>query len=138
MRRRAVLTAAGAVTVPLAGCSTALTDRDEALTLVLRNYTAKPQSLQLELLTPEGSDTGDARVMRREFEVPAPAEGASAGVTRQPDVAPYGRYIVRVRMKSGRGEWEHHHFVPDSTDAGEIDVGIYRADASGELYTRFF
>lgn len=137
MRRRTVLTATGALAGSLTGCLNGITGESESVSLILRNYTSKPRVLQVEILERDESDNSEARVMRREFEVPPPGGDESAGVTRKPAVAPYGRYLVRVLLKFGRGEWDHHHFVPN-TEAAQIDIGIYRDGASGELYTRFF
>lgn len=137
MRRRNLLTGSCALAVPLTGCLNGLTGKGEEVHLILRNYTSQPQLLQVELLKPEGNNETDAEVMRREFEVPPPAGDEPAGVTRKPDVAPHGRYLVRVLLKSGRGDWDHYHFVPSTSEAGQIDIGIYRDDASGDLYTRF-
>lgn len=138
MRRRTVLTGTGALTVSLTGCLHDLTGNGEKVSLILRNYTSQPQLLQVEILKPERSDKSQGEVMRREFEVPAPTGDEPAGATRKPEVAPYGRYLVRVLLKSGRGEWDHHHFVPSSNEAVQIDIGIHRDDGSGELYTRFY
>lgn len=137
-RRRSLLAGTSALMVPLAGCLTDFFGNRPDLGLTLRNYTSDPQPLQVEILRDDGSDINEARVLRREFEVPPPTGDETAGAVRNDDIVPHGRYLVRVRLKFGGGEWDHHHFVPGRSGPAEIDIRVYRDEVTGELYTRFF
>lgn len=136
--RRTLLTGAAALTLPMSGCLNQVLGRGPAVDLILRNYTSEAQPLQVELLREDRSEISEAQVLRREFEVPPPSGEDPAGVVRRPELVPRTRYLVRVRLKFGRGEWDHTHFVPGRSGAAEIDIRVYRDDETGALYTRFF
>lgn len=137
-RRRTLLAGTSAMMVPLSGCLTEFLGNRPDIDLILRNYTSEPQPLQVEILRNDGNDISEAQVLRREFEVPPPTDDETAGAVRLAEIVPHDRYLVRVRLKFGRGEWDHHHFVPGQSGPAEIDIRIYRDDTMGELYTRFF
>lgn len=132
-----MIAAGSALLVPLAGCvGESLSSRSQ-LDLVLRNYTAEPQPLQVEVLSDEGSSGGSV-LLDDEFEIPPPADGETAGTLRRTDVVPARRLLIRVRLKFGRGTWNHHHHVPDADGAEAIDIRVYRDEDTGALYSRFF
>lgn len=136
--RRTLFAGTAALAVPLSGCVNQVLGRGPAVDLVLRNYTAEEQPLQVEILREDRSDLDDAQVLRQAFEVPPPSGEDSAGVVRQPGLVPRDRYLVRVRLRSGRGEWDHSHFIPGRSGGAEIDIRVCRDEETGTLYTRFF
>lgn len=132
-----MLAAGSALLVPLSGCVGESLSSGSQLDLVLRNYTDERQPLQIEVVSDDG--TGDGSVLlREEFEIPPPADGETAGTLRRSDVVPARRLLVRVRLKFGRGTWNHHHHVPDADGAEAIDIGVYRDEDTGALYSRYF
>lgn len=71
-------------------------DSGRAVDLILRDYTTQVETLQVEKLREDRSDMGEARVLRRVFEVPPPSGAESAGVVRRPDP------VARSGIPSGR------------------------------------
>lgn len=132
-----MLAGSSALLVPLAGCVGEVLSSRSRLDLVLRNYTADRQPLQVEVFRADGSGDGSV-LLEGEFEVLPPADGDTAGTLRRPDVVPARRLLVRVRLKFGRGTWNHHHHVPDSGGPEEIDIRVYRDEDTGALYSQFF
>lgn len=138
LQRRTFLIGSSAALVPLAGCLDGVLTNRSNVDLNLFNYTDEEQPLKIELL-PDGSDAnGGSLEFEREFNLPPPPEGDSAGVVREADIAPQRRYVVRVLLKFGRGEWDHHHHYPRPTGPSDIDIRVYRDEETGALYTRFF
>lgn len=103
--------------------------------LAFYNYTAETQPLKIDIL-PENEDTDSTNaVVNREFEIPPPQEGESAGVVRELDIVQRRRYVIRVLFRNGNGQWHHHHFYPDDSD--QLLVRIYREEETESLYARF-
>lgn len=128
-----MLAAGSALLVPLSGCVGESLSSRPRLDLVLRNYTDERQPLQIEVFGADGSALLDG-----DFEIPPPGDGNTAGTLRRTNVVPARRLLIRVRLKFGRGTWNHHHHVPDADGAEAIDIRVYRDEETGALYSRFF
>lgn len=136
--RRSYLAGAGLLASGVAGCADVLSG-GESVDLVLSNYTAETQPIKVELLDEGGNTNGDALVLGREFEIPAPSGDETAGRVRETGVAPRDRYLVRVLPKWSDGRWRHHHFYPDASAgaADAIGIRLHRDAATGGLSVRF-
>jgi len=141
LHRRSLLIGSVAIAASLSGCSDLFSRRSPTIDLAVANYTGDRQPLEVELLDANADRYGDALVFDREFEVPPPGDGETAGVVREHDVVPRRRYLVRVLLKFGDGQWRHHHFYPgeETTDpeSEEIVVGVYRDEDTDDLSVRF-
>lgn len=141
-RREMVLLSGSAVTVGLAGCQTPLGSETSRIDLELRNYTDEAQSVRIRVLRTDREEHNDAEVFAREFEVPAPEAGESAGTLVERDIIERRPYILRVQPKFGNGQWYHHHYYPRESgtheDGGSFDIRLYRDEESGDIYPRFF
>lgn len=136
--RRGVFALGGSLFLTVAaGCQSNL-DLDPApIDLKFYNYTNRVQPLKLELLR-TGNHTHDAAaVVDRNFEVPQPEDGESAGTLRKPGIAKRQAYVARVKLKYGDGTWAHHHFYPDDAEYNEVGIRIYAREQSDRLYVRF-
>jgi hypothetical protein len=139
--RRTLLGGGSAVVASLSGCLDVFDGSEPTVDLKLLNYTTRTQPLIVEILREDRDEHGDATAYVREFETPPPSEGESAGVVRETDIVERRRYLLRVLLKHGSGEWHHHHFYPGEAttepDSEELTVRVYRAEGTDELYTRF-
>lgn len=134
--RRSFLASGSAALAALSGCQGGLTGSRELLDLVLYNYTDEPQPLQLEILRDDREAHNEAAVLDREFDVPPPGDGESAGQVSESDAVARRRYTLRVLLRNGRFETHHYHFYPG--EASRIAVRIYRDQNTGTLYVRFY
>lgn len=141
-RREMVLLSGSAVTVGLAGCQAPLASETPRIDLELRNYTDTEQPVRFRVLRTDREQYANAEVFSRQFEVPAPDAGESAGTLVERDIVERRAYILRVQPKFGNGQWYLHHFYPrESTsdgDGGSFDIRLYREEESGDVYPRFF
>lgn len=140
-RREIILLSGSAVTAGLAGCQAPLRAHSPQFDLELANYTDQEQPLRIRVLRADSEEYNEAEVFAREFEVPPPEAGESAGTLVERDIVERRPYILRVQPKFGNGQWYHHHYFPrESTtdDAGSFDIRLYREEESGDVYPRFF
>ncbi|WP_119821242.1 hypothetical protein [Halalkaliarchaeum desulfuricum] len=138
--RRSLLVGGGAVLSALAGCTDLGSGGSHEMDLVFVNYTSEVRRLRIELLRHDGEEYRDALAYDEEVEIPSEDED-SAGLVRKYDVVPRRRYLVRVLLWGGRGQWHHYHFFPgESTTEPEQErlfIRVYRDDEADELYVRF-
>lgn len=141
-RREMLLLSGSIATTGLAGCQAPLVSESPRIDIELYNYTSDRQPVQIRILRTDRDEYSDAEVFAREFDVPAPSAGASAGTLKEDDVVERRPYLLRVRPKYGNGQWYHHHYYPgESTtekDDSHFDVRLYREEESGDVYPRFF
>lgn len=137
--RRAVLASGCAASAALAGCS--LLSEPSQVDIQLYNYTSDSQMVRVELVQPGAADHSDADVLSRQFDIPAPADGESAGTHRAQDIAERQPYIVRALPKFGNGQTYHYHYFPgentSAEDTGYIDLRLYRREVTDDVYVRF-
>lgn len=93
--------------------------------------------MQLELMRTDKPTSEGAMALNKEYRVPAPEDGSSAGTIRGTDIAPERKYLVRVLLKNGRFERFHAHYYPDESETGIIDISIYRDEATKNLFVDF-
>jgi hypothetical protein len=126
----------------LSGCQAPLLSETPRIDIKLYNYTSDPQQVQIRILRTDRDEYSDVGVFARDFEVPAPPDDESAGTLEEEDIVDRRPYILRVQPKHGNGQWYHHHYYPgESTtdeDSAYFDVRLYREEATGDVYPRFF
>lgn len=140
-RRQTALLGSSAFLTALSGCPGVPGLNQARLDLTVLDYTSEPQPLIVELLRVDESGYQEARVFRREFIPPAPSDGDSAGQVQEEDIAPKQRYLVRVLLRNGDGQWQHHHFYPGMEGSGSLEervpVRVCQDDMTDELYVEF-
>ena len=139
--RRELLVLSGATVVTgLAGCQAPSVAQTPRVDIELYNYTAEEQPVRIRVLRTDRDEYSEAEVFARNFEVPAPPDGESAGTLVEHDIAERRPYLLRVQPKFGNGQWYHHHYYPgeSSTDEDVFDIRLYREEEGGAVYPRFF
>lgn len=121
----------------LSGCQSAIGVDSSSIDVKLYNYTNDPQSLKFELLRTGNHSYDDALVAEREYEVPPPEGGESAGTIGETEIAKERAYIVRILLRNSDGEWFHHHFYPGESAEEMVDIRIYSREETNRLYVRF-
>ena len=147
LTRRTLLAGSTAALTSLAGCQLPLLSNAEQVDLELFNYTPTPQPIKISLLRPEKDEFSEAEAFSREFEVPPPDDGESAGTLDIRDVADRRQYLVRAVPKFGiRPPYQYRYFPGENTTASDnpyIDVRIYPncyfrdCDNTEGVYVRF-
>lgn len=141
-RRELLRVSGSAVTVGFSGCQDPLLSDVPRVDLELYNYTADAQQVRVQVLRTDRDDHSDAEVFFRDFEVPAPTDGESAGTHTEEDIVERRSYVLRVQPKYGNGQWYHHHYYPGESTTNDdntySDVRLYREDTTGDVYPRFF
>lgn len=126
-RRDVLRLGAGASVAALAGC-TGLPFVDNPVNMSIHNRSAEGHHVRVELLRADTDEYSEALAYRESFDLPGRPESEGGEFVERDDVAPSGRYRVRVTVDHEYSQ--EFTFHPDCTGGDPPDDEFYLELAS--------